>query len=269
MPSKRFFTALLLCALFASCKGCMDDGIKKPKAIKVGVIAGPENLLWETIKEVAKRDHDLDLEMVVFSDYMTPNLALSDGSVDANAFQHEPFLNEMVKNRGLKLVSVGKTFIFPLCGYSKKITSTSQLGVNATIAIPNDPTNEGRALLLLHEQGFIKLRDPTKLLSTISDIVENPLKLKIIELEAAQLPRALEDVDVAIINTTFANSAGLNPQKDALFREGRDSFYVNIIAVRSADQQAPWVKKLVDSVHNDDVVTAAETIFAGSALAGW
>lgn len=262
---------LLIVALFSGCKACMKTTDNSPahKKIKIGVIGGPENQLWEKIKEVAKTKQDLDLDLVVFNDYMTPNIALSDKSIDANAFQHEPFLNEMVKSRKLALESIGKTFIFPLAAYSKKISNIQELKPSAKIAIPNDPTNEGRALLLLDKQGLIKLEDPTKLLSTPSDIIENNLNLKIIELEAAQLPRTLEDVDLAIINTTFSKAAGLNPKKDGLFQENSDSFYVNIIAARSEDKDAPWVKKLLEAVQNEEIIKAAEEIFDGAILPGW
>ena len=252
------------------CKSCMKtQEILEKQTVKIGVISGPENQLWDKIQEIAKRDQNLDLELVIFNDYMTPNIALSDKSIDANAFQHEPFLNEMNKNRKLKLESVGKTFIFPLTAYSKKIKNIQELKPGAKIAIPNDPTNEGRALLLLHKQNLIKLKDPTKLLSLPSDIQENPLNLKIIELEAAQLPRALNDVDVAIINTTFSQAAKLNPHTDGLFQEGSDSYYVNIIAVREEDKNADWVSKLLKAVQNDEVLQEANKIFDGALLPGW
>jgi len=261
MSSMLFF-------VFSNCKGCAKTSSHENK-IKIGVIAGPENLLWEKIKEVAKSSHNLDLEIIVFNDYMTPNIALSDKSIDANAFQHEPFLDNMVSSRNLALKAVGKTFIFPLTAYSKKISSIKELKPQAQIAIPNDPTNEGRALLLLDNQGLIKLKDPTKLLSTPQDIIENPLDLRIIELEAAQLPRALLDVDIAIINTTFSKTAGLDPKKEGLFQENNNSYYVNIIAVRSEDAEAPWVKKLLEVVQSDEVMKAADEIFDGMVLPGW
>jgi len=247
----------------------ISDSAQAPHKIKVGVIGGPENELWEKIKEVAKATQDLDLDIIIFNDYMTPNIALNDKSIDANAFQHEPFLDEMVKSRKLAIEAIGKTFIFPLAAYSKKITSIKDLKPFAKVAIPNDPTNEGRALLLLDKQGLIKLKDPLKLLSTPSDIIENNLNLKIIELEAAQLPRTLEDVDLALINTTFSKAAGLNPKKDGLFQENSDSYFVNIIAVRSQDKDAPWVKKLLQAVQNEEVIKAADRIFDGAVLPGW
>lgn len=256
---------------FLSCGGCNkkgDLGADKT-TIKIGVIAGPETELMQKIKEIAQEEQGLDLEIVQFSDYMTPNIALNDKSIDANSFQHEPYLDEMVKSRGFKLVSVGKTFVYPLAAYSKKIKAAKDLSKGSKIAIPNDPTNGGRALLLLQRQGLISLKDPTSLLPQVRDIIKNPLDLVIIELEAAQLPRALDDVDLAIINTTFAQAVDLSPTKDGLFMEGSDSRYVNIIAVRLEDKDASWVKKLIQSVHNERTKEAARTIFQGGVLPGW
>lgn len=256
---------------FLSCGGCNkkgDSGADKT-TIKIGVIAGPETELMEKIKEIAQKEQGLDLQIVQFSDYMTPNIALNDKSIDANSFQHEPYLNEMVKSRGFKLVCVGKTFIYPLAAYSKKIKMVQDLKRGSKIAIPNDPTNGGRALLLLQRQGLVSLKDPTSLLPQTRDIIKNPLDLVIVELEAAQLPRALDDVDLAIINTTFAGALGLNPAKDGLFMEGSDSQYVNIIAVRAEDKDALWVKKLIKSVHSEQAQAAAQAIFQGGVLPGW
>ncbi len=271
MKLYQILGVLALLLFFSGCKGCLNasgDSLEKT-TIKIGVISGPETELMEKIKEIAKEEQGLDLELVIFNDFMTPNIALNDKSIDANAFQHEPYLSEMVKSRGFKLESVGKTFIYPLAAYSKKISTAENLGVGGKIAIPNDPTNEGRALLLLHKQGLIELKDPTNLLALPRDIIKNPRNLQIIELEAAQLPRALDDVDIAIINTTFAKAAKLSPTKNGLFREGGDSQYVNIIAVRSAEKEAPWVKKLVAAVQNDRIAKAAEIIFEGAAIPGW
>jgi D-methionine transport system substrate-binding protein len=265
----RFFLGIFAIFLnFWGCKGCVVAGNTSAK-IKLGVIGGPESELWEYVKTIAQKKHGLTIDLVIFNDYMTPNIALNDKSIDANAFQHSPYLHEMVKTRGLKLESVGKTFIFPLAAYSKKLAKINDLKDGAQIAIPNDPTNEGRALLLLHSVGLIELRDSMKLLSLPSDISKNPLNLNFLELDAAQLPRVLEDVDFAIINTTFASAAGLYPRKDALFLEGSDSQYVNIIAVRAEDQSAPWVKKLLTALQNDQIASFAEKLFQGSAIPGW
>lgn len=271
MRLRTIILALSAAFIISGCNGCnkKENPAAEKNTIKIGVISGPENELMETVKKVAREKYNLNLEIVVFNDYMTPNIALNDKSIDANAFQHEPFLDKMIQDRGFKLVSAGKTFVYPLAAYSKKIANKDELKANATVALPNDPSNEGRALLLLERQGLIELTDPTNLLCEIKDIVKNPLNLKFITLEAAQLPRALDDVDIAIINTTFAGSAGLSPTKNGLFMEGKDSRYVNIVAVRAEDKNAPWVEKLMQSIQNDEVAKAAETIFKGNALPGW
>jgi D-methionine transport system substrate-binding protein len=271
MNSLKFLQILLIASFFTGCKGCLKTSDIPPDKTKitVGVMAGPEEKIWEKIKEVAKIKQGLDINLVIFNDYMSPNTALNESSIDANAFQHEPFLNQMVHDRKLDIISVAKTFIFPLAAYSKKISSLSELKQGAKVAIPNDPTNEGRALLLLQKENLIKLRDPTKLLSTPSDIIKNPLGLKIIEFEAAQLPLALQDIDLAIINTTFSQAARLNANKEALTYESSDSSYVNVIAVRTADKDALWAKKLALAVQNQEVMNEANAIFGGAVQPGW
>lgn len=166
--------------------GCGQDE-KDPNHIKVGVIVGAEQQVAEVAQKVAKEKYGLDVELVTFNDYVLPNEALSKGDIDANAFQHKPYLDQQIKDRGYKLVSVGKTFVYPIAGYSKKIKSLDELKDGSQVAVPNDPTNLGRSLLLLQKVGLIKLKDGVGLLPTSLDIVENPKNLKIVELEA---PRA-------------------------------------------------------------------------------
>ncbi|MGL5501788.1 MAG: MetQ/NlpA family lipoprotein, partial [Plesiomonas shigelloides] len=177
--------------------------------IKVGVISGAEEQVAEVAKKVAKQQYGLDVELVSFSDYITPNAALADGSLDVNAFQHKPYLDQQIADRGYKLAVVGNSFVYPIAGYSKKIKNVSELADGASVALPNDPTNLGRSLLLLQAQGLIKLKDGSGLNATLLDVVDNPKKLKLVELEAPQLPRSLDDVDLAIINTTYASQIGL------------------------------------------------------------
>ena len=184
--------------------------------IKVGVISGAEEQVAEVAKKVAKQQYGLDVELVSFSDYITPNAALADGSLDVNAFLHKPYLDQQIADRGYKLAVVGNSFVYPIAGYSKKIKNVSELADGASVALPNDPTNLGRSLLLLQAQGLIKLKDGSGLNATLLDVVDNPKKLKLVELEAPQLPRSLDDVDLAIINTTYASQIGLTPPKDGL-----------------------------------------------------
>lgn len=193
---------------------------------------------------MAKEKYGLDVELVTFNDYVLPNEALSKGDIDVNAFQHKPYLDQQIKDRGYKLVAVGNTFVYPIAGYSKKIKSLDELQPGSQIAVPNDPTNLGRSLLLLQQVGLIKLKDGVGLLPTSLDIVENPKNLKIVELEAPQLPRSTDDAQIAlaVINTTYASQIGLTPAKDGIFVEGKESPYVNLIVAREDNKDAENVK---------------------------
>ncbi|MGV3346852.1 MetQ/NlpA family lipoprotein [Enterobacteriaceae bacterium LUAb1] len=261
-------TGVLLSALALT--GCGQED-KNPNHIKVGVIVGAEQQVAEVAQKVAKEKYGLDVELVTFNDYVLPNEALSKGDIDANAFQHKLYLDQQIKDRGYKLVSVGKTFIYPIAGYSKKIKSLNELQENAQIAIPNDPTNLGRSLLLLEKTGLIKLKEGVGLLPTILDVTDNPKKLKLIELEAPQLPRSLDDqqIALAVINTTYASQIGMTPEKDGIFVEDKDSPYVNLIVAREDNKDAENVKKFVDAYHSDEVNNAANNVFHGGALKGW
>ncbi len=258
--------------------GCGDksesESENKPASVdvnaplKIGVMAGPETDVMKTAIEKAKADSGLNAELVEFQDYITPNVALSDGSIDVNAFQHRPYLDSMVHDRGYKLVAVGNTFVYPIAAYSSKITSLDQLKDGGKVAIPNDPSNEGRSLILMHNTGLITLKDPTNLEATPRDIIENPKKLSFIELDAAQLPRSLPDVDLAFVNNTYAIPAGLTPGK-ALLVEDKQSPYVNIIVAREDNQNDPRIKKLVKSYQSEAVSNKARDLFKGGAVKGW
>ncbi|MGL5527503.1 MAG: MetQ/NlpA family lipoprotein [Plesiomonas shigelloides] len=237
--------------------------------IKVGVISGAEEQVAEVAKKVAKQQYGLDVELVSFSDYITPNAALADGSLDVNAFQHKPYLDQQIADRGYKLAVVGNSFVYPIAGYSKKIKNVSELADGASVALPNDPTNLGRSLLLLQAQGLIKLKDSSGLNATLLDVVDNPKKLKLVELEAPQLPRSLDDVDLAIINTTYASQIGLTPPKDGLFVEDKASPYVNLIVAREDNKDAENVQKFVKAFQTEEVYQAANEVFKGGVVKGW
>ena len=247
--------------------GCGQDE-KDPNHIKVGVIVGAEQQVAEVAQKVAKEKYGLDVELVTFNDYVLPNEALSKGDIDVNAFQHKPYLDQQIKDRGYKLVAVGNTFVYPIAGYSKKIKSLDELQPGSQIAVPNDPTNLGRSL---QQVGLIKLKDGVGLLPTSLDIVENPKNLKIVELEAPQLPRSLDDAQIAlaVINTTYASQIGLTPAKDGIFVEGKESPYVNLIVAREDNKDAENVKKFVQAYQSDEVYEAANKIFNGGAVKGW
>ncbi|MFS1563784.1 MAG: MetQ/NlpA family lipoprotein [Candidatus Arsenophonus phytopathogenicus] len=261
--------ALLNILVFSGC----GEKTEKPNHIKVGVIMGKELAVAEVAQKVAKEKYQLDVELVTFNDFVLPNESLDKGDIDLNVFQHKPYLEQQIKDRNYKLVAVGNTFIYPIAAYSKKIKSVEQLPDGAQIAIPNDPTNLGRSLLLLQKQGLIKVNASADLQPTILDIIENPKKLNFIELEAPQLPRSLDDpkIALAIINSTWASSAEpkLTPAKDGLFVEDKNSPYVNLIVSREDNKDNQNVKKFVKAYQSEEVAEAANKIFDGGAIPGW
>ncbi len=248
--------------------GCGDKTAENNK-IKLGVIAGAESQVAEVAKKVAKEKYNLDVELVTFTDYVTPNAALDDGSIDINAFQHKPYLDAQIADRGYKLAIAGNTFVYPIAGYSKTIKSVDEVQDGDRIAVPNDPTNLGRSLLLLQQQGLITLKDGAGLKATVGDVVENPKNLEIVELDAAQLPRSLDDVTIAIINNTFASQLDLSPDKDGIFVEDKESPYVNLIVAREDNVNSENVKNFVKAYQTEEVYKAAFDIFKGSIVKGW
>ncbi|PMH37498.1 DL-methionine transporter substrate-binding subunit [Vibrio sp. 10N.286.49.B3] len=248
--------------------GCGDKETDN-STIKVGVIAGAEAQVAEVAAKVAKEKYDLDVQLVTFTDYVTPNAALDDGSVDVNAFQHKPYLDQQVSDRGYKLTIAGNSFVYPIAGYSKQVKSVDELQDRDRIAVPNDPTNLGRSLILLEQQGLITLREGSGLQATVRDIVANPKNLAIIELDAAQLPRSLDDVALSIINTTYASSLGLTPQKDGIFVEDKESPYVNLIVAREDNVNDENVQNFIKSYQTEEVYNAALDIFKDGVIKGW
>ncbi|HYH19031.1 MAG TPA: MetQ/NlpA family ABC transporter substrate-binding protein [Azospirillum sp.] len=267
MTRSRLFGALIGAAALTLAAPIFSFGASA-ETIKVGVSAGPHAQILEQVKPIAARQ-GLDIQIIEFTDYVIPNQALSAGDLQANSFQHEPYLDNQVKDRGYQIVNVGKTVVFPMGIYSKKVKSLADLKDGAKIAVPNDPTNGGRALLLLQANGLIKLRDGAGLKASPVDIKENPRKLQILELDAAQLPRSLDDVDAAAVNTNYALESGLDPAKDTIAKESADSPYTNIIAVRAADKDKPWVKTLVSSYHTPEVKQFVLDKFKGAVVPGW
>ena len=210
----------------------------------------PHAQMLEFVKPDLKAQ-GIDLIIVVTDDYNMPNRALANREVDANFFQHIPFMDEQIQQFHYEIESIAKIELEPMGIYAKKIHSLSQLPDHGTLAIPNDPTNEARALSLLHGQGIIQLNDPSNLQATIIDIVYNPKHLKFIEVDAAMLPRSLQDVDAAAINTNYALEAHLSPLKDALVLESKDSPYANIIAIRTGDEHRPEIEALKAAMTSD------------------
>ncbi|MFT0546895.1 MetQ/NlpA family ABC transporter substrate-binding protein [Allopusillimonas ginsengisoli] len=220
--------------------------------LSVAATPVPHAELLEHVKPILAKE-GVELDIKVFTDYVQPNQQVADGQIDVNFFQHQPYLDSFNKERGTKLVTVGLVHVEPFGAYSTKIKNISDLKDGALVALPNDPSNGARALLLLQKEGLIKLKDPSNILATSRDISENPKKLKFRELEAATLPRVLPDVDLALINTNYALEAGLNPVEDALFIEGADSPYANIIVTTPEKKDDPAVKKLVEALNSADV----------------
>ncbi len=231
--------------------------------LKVAATPVPHAEILNFIKPKLEEE-GIILDVIEFTDYVTPNLALADEEVDANFFQHGPYLEAFNRERGLDLMNACKVHVEPLGLYSKKISSIDELEDGAIIAIPNDPTNEGRALLLLEAKNIITLSEDAGLEATEKDIVENPKNLVFKPVEAAQLPRTLDDVDAAIINTNYALEGNLNPVKDALIMEGSESPYANILAIRPEDEDNPAIKKLIDALQSEDVKNFINEKYEGS-----
>ncbi len=218
--------------------------------IVVGVTPFPHKDIMQIAKKLlAAQGYDLVIKE--FTDYVQPNLALADKQLDANFFQHVPYLDNMNAEKNLGLVWVAKVHIEPMGLYSKQIKSLDEIKNGSTLAVPNDPTNEARALRLLEAHKLITLKAGD--LVTVKDITANPRNLKIMEMEAPLLPRTLEDVTAAVINTNFAGEAGLIPSRDAIVIESKDSPYANIVVVRAADKDSPAVQALVKAVQSDEV----------------
>jgi len=219
--------------------------------LKVGATPVPHGEILERVTALLE-ERGITLEVVEFTDYVRPNLALQDGDLDANFFQHVPYLESFNQDAGTSLVALAGIHIEPLGVFSEKVASLGELPARASIAIPNDATNGGRALLLLQEAGLIAVDPAAGITPTIFDITENKLQLRFVELEAAQMVRSLPDVHAAVINGNYALQAGLNPITDAIFLEGAESPYVNVIAVRAGDEQRPELQQLVEALLSDE-----------------
>ena len=261
---------ILAVGLLSACGGEKKDAAAakpadgKELTLKVGASPVPHAEILTAVKDDLKKD-GVNLEIVEFTDYVQPNLALAEKELDANYFQHKPYLEEFCKDRNLKLVSVANVHLEPMAVYSSKYKNLADLPDGAHIAIPNDPTNGGRALLVLQSAGFIKLREGAPITATPQDIVENAKGFQFSELEAPQLPRSLQDADVAVININFALEAKLDP-KTAIYTESKDSPYANIVAVREGDEKRPEIQKLVKALHSEKVKKLLDEKYKGAII---
>lgn len=267
----------MLAALTLFAAGCGGSGEKKAadgaadlsKPVIVGVNPGPHAIIMENVKKIAEKK-GLKIEIKEFSDFVTPNAALASGEIWANSYQHEPYLQAtMKKEPSFKLAKAFNTALFPINIYSKKLKPGDAIPDGAKIGIPNDPTNGGRSLLLLAANGLIKVKDAKSITTTVQDITDNPHKLQIIELEAPAIPRSLEDLTAAAINTTYALNAGLDPAKDPIIRESADSLYVNIVAVREDTLKDPRLKIFQEAYQSKENADFIKSKFPGSVYIGW
>jgi D-methionine transport system substrate-binding protein len=251
----------------AAC-GSETTGALSDDKLKIGVTAGPHEQIMEKVKEVAAKD-GLEIEIVVFTDYPIVNVALAEGDLDANSFQHLPYLEQFKEDRGLDLVEVATTVNFPMGIYSGEVNSVEELKEGDRIGLPNDPTNGARALILFEQAGLITLREGAGAGASVRDIVDNPLNLQFIELEAAQIPRQLDELAAAAINTNFAVEFGFVPTRDSIFIEPKDSPWVNIIAVRTENKDDAVLQKLINAYHSEEVKQFVEDTFEGSVVPSW
>ena len=249
---KNFRSALLAAALSLVVAAGSATAAQATTKIRVGASPTPHAEILKVANDVLK-PQGYELQIIEYSDYVQPNMALEGKELDANFFQHKPYLDDFNKEKGTKLVSIGTVHYEPFGIYAGKTKSLGALKDGAMVAVPNDTTNEARALLLLQSNGLIKLKDGAGLTATRRDIAENPKKLKIRELEAPQLPRTLPDTTISVINMNFAVDAGLNPSKDALALESKDSPYAVVLACRSGDRDSTKIKALAKALNSPEV----------------
>ena len=264
---RRAALAALSLSALATVAALLPAQAQDKSSIKVGISVGNAEKIFEVVKKVAARD-GLNVEVVVFNDYQLPNAALASGDLDANAFQHKPFLDNQIKARNYDIVPVGLTVTAPLGYYSRKVKSIQDVPEGASVGIQADPSNGNRALLLLQSAGLLTLKPEAVKNNTASplDVVSNPRKLKLVALDAAQLPRSLDDLTIATINNDYAEKAGLSFVKDAVIKESPTGPYANLIATRRADQDKPWAKNLVAAYQSAEVKQFIESTFKGALI---
>ncbi|MEE2762856.1 MAG: MetQ/NlpA family ABC transporter substrate-binding protein [Pseudomonadota bacterium] len=257
MNLKKTFAALAAAATFS--------GAVAAEELSVAATPVPHAEILEFVKP-ALAEQGVELDVKVFTDYIQPNIQVDQKRMDANFFQHKPYLDEFNAGRGTNLVTVAGVHVEPFGAYSSKIDSLDDLEEGSVVAIPNDPTNGGRALLLLQKAGLITLKDASKITATPRDIADNPKDLDFKELEAATLPRILNQVDIALINTNYALEAGLNPTEDALMIEGSDSPYVNILVARPDNKDSEAMQKLANALQSDEVKAFIKDSYEGAVV---
>ncbi len=258
---KKVGQSLGIVALVFGLAAC---GEQESKEIKVGATVGPHAQVVEAVAKEAEK-HGLKVKVVEFSDYITPNAALEDGSIDLNSYQHQPFLDNYNNSQGANLVPTGNSILMRMGVYSNKYRSIEELPEQARIAIPNDPTNGGRGLLLFADAGLIRLKDGVGFKASLNDIVENPKQFEFVEVDAAQLPRTLDDVDAAAITMNYVMSAGLDPKKQGIYLEAKDApLAVMVIASRAEDKDNAEYKKFVEIYQSQPIRDYLQQTFNGT-----
>ena len=256
--------ALLISGCGSSTNNESSSG-SKPEVLKVAANPVPHAEILEQVKPILAKE-GVDLQIVEFTDYIQPNMALSSHEVDANFFANVPYQNNYNKDHGTNFVSFAPVHIEPSAIYSQKIKDLKDLPNGAKVAIPSDPTNSARALLLLQSAGLVTLKDPTGLTNTPFNITSNPKNIQITELEAAQIPRSIQDLDAAVINANYALPAGLNPTKDGLFVEKADSPYTNLLSVNPGDENKPAIQKLAKALQSPEIKKFIEEHYNGAII---
>ena len=252
--------------LFTALAAALTAGLAQAgEKLVVAATPVPHAEILELIKPTLAKE-GVDLEVKVFTDYVQPNVQVAEKHLDANYFQTLPYLESFNKGKGTNLVTVIGVHVEPFGGYSKKVKNLSELKDGATIAIPNEGSNSGRALILLQKAGLIELKDPTNAVSTPKDIAKNPHNFKFKELESALLPRVLDQVDLDMINTNYALEAGLNPATDALIIEGADSPYVNFLVARPDNKDSDAIQKLAKALTSPEVKAFIEQKYTGAVV---
>lgn len=266
--SRRAGLAVLLASAVAIVSLAAPSFAEDKTAIKVGIMSGEDEDVWRVVTAQAA-ERGLTIETVVFNDYTQPNEALERGEIDANAFQHKPYLDNQIKTQGYHIVPVGYTGVWPIGLYSKKYANIADLPEGAVIGVPNDPSNEGRALRVLQSEHLIKLREATGILATTTDIAENPKHLVIKELDAGIVGRSVEDLDGAVVNTDWALKSGLTPENRIAQEAVADNPYRNFIAVKAGNENQPWVKTLVASYQNEKVKAEFDRVYKGTGISAY
>ncbi|GAM71454.1 methionine ABC transporter substrate-binding protein [Vibrio sp. JCM 19236] len=259
--TKKITLPLLASALAFGLTGC---GNQDESVIKIGATVGPHAQVVEAVAKEAEKQ-GINIEVVEFSDYITPNAALADGSIDLNSYQHQPFLDNYNDAHSSHLVSIGRSILMRMGVYSNKYDNLESIPENARIAIPNDPTNGGRGLLLLEEAGLITLNENAGYSASLNDIVSNPKNIKIVEVDAAQLPRTLDDVDAAAITMNYVMSSGLNPKEQGIYLESKDApLAVMVVASRNADKDKEVYEQIMSIYHSKAINDFLASTFKGT-----